>query len=183
MTDTVKLIDSIRKVYDEKGLTISKIEKLLEEKGKEGAVAHTTIGRFFSKEKRGIYNYRYEDTIRPLAEILLDIDTIEENDNLETEAMKNFVKVKGKVIDNLERENHELETEINLYERLEQEREQSRRSIEFLKTQIERKDQRIDRLMASCEQKDTQILELTAKINDLIEQMKACPLRLEKEGD
>ena len=90
--------------------------------------------------------------------------------------MKNFVRVKGKVID-------ELESEITVYEKLEKEREQFTRSIDFLKTQIERKDQRIDRLMASCEQKDTQILELTSKINDLIEQMKACPLRLEKEGD
>lgn len=176
MTDTVKLIDSIRKVYDEKSLTISKIEKLLAEKGKEGAIAHTTIGRFFSKEKRDIYNYRYDDTIRPLAEILLDVDTNEIDDDTETQAMKTFVRVKGKMID-------ELESEINVYERIEKEREQFARSIEFLKTQIERKDQRIDRLMASCEQKDTQILELTNKINDLIEQMKACPLRSEKEGD
>ena len=176
MTDTIQLIDSIRKVYDEKKLTIGKIEALLKEKGKEGAVAHTTIGRFFSKKKRSDYNYRYEDTIRPLAELLLDVDTIEQDDNTETEAMKNFVRVKGKVID-------ELESEITVYEKLEKEREQFTRSIDFLKTQIERKDQRIDRLMASCEQKDTQILELTNKINDLIEQMKACPLRLEKEGD
>ena len=77
MTDTIQLIDSIRKVYDEKKLTIGKIEALLKEKGKEGAVAHTTIGRFFSKKKRSDYNYRYEDTIRPLAELLLDVDTIE----------------------------------------------------------------------------------------------------------
>lgn len=177
MTDTVKLIDSIRKVYDEKKLTIGKVEALLKEKGKEGAVAHTTIGRFFSKSKRKEYNYRYEDTIRPLAEILLDVDTIEKDDDTETEAMKNFVKVKGKLIDNLERENHELESEISIYERLEAERKQSRRSIEFLKTQIERKDQRIDRLMDSCLQKDEQIMELNQQINDLIAQMKNCPLR------
>ena len=176
MTDTVKLIDSIRKVYDEKHLSIGKIEKMFKENGREGAVAHTTIGKFFSKGKRNTYNYRYNDTIRPLAELLLDVDKIEQDDNTETEAMKNFVRVKGKVID-------ELESEINVYEKIEKERKQFERSINFLKTQIERKDQRIDRLMASCEQKDTQILELTNKINDLIEQMKACPLHLKKEGD
>lgn len=176
MTDTIKLIDSIRKVYDEKKLTIGKVEKLLKEKGKEGAVAHTTIGRFFSKNKRSEYNYRYEDTIRPLAETLLDVDTIEQNDDTETQAMKNFVIVKGKMID-------ELESEINVYEKLEKERKQSRRSIDFLLSQIERKDERINYFMKMCEQKDSQIIELTAKINDLIDQMKACPLRTEKEGD
>ncbi len=173
MTDTIKLIDSIRKVYDEKKLTIGKVEKLFKDKGKEGAVAHTTIGRFFSKGKRNDYNYHYEDTIRPLAELLLDVDTIEQNDDIETQAMKNFVKVKGKMID-------ELESEINVYERLEKERAQSRRSIEFLKTQIERKDERIDRLMESNEMKDNKILELTQQINEMITQMKACSLHLQK---
>lgn len=175
MTDTIKLIDSIRKVYDEKKLTIGKVEKLLKDKGKEGAVAHTTIGRFFSKGKRNDYNYHYEDTIRPLAELLLDVDTIEQNDDIETQAMKNFVRVKGKMID-------ELESEINAYERLEKERAQSRRSIEFLKMQIERKDERIDRLMESNEMKDNKILELTQQINELITQMKACPLHSQKGG-
>ena len=176
MTDTVKLIDSIRKVYDEKKLTIGKVEKMFKENGKEGAVAHTTIGRFFSKKNRNDYNFRYEDTIRPLAELLLDVDTIEQDDDTEIQAMKSFVQVKRNMID-------ELESELNVYERLEKEREQFARSIDFLKTQIERKDKRIDYFMAMCEQKDSQIIELNAKINDLIDQMKACPLRSEKEGD
>ena len=176
MTDTIQLIDSIRKVYDEKKLTIGKIEKMFIDIGKPGAVGHTTIGRFFSLKKRHLYNYHYEDTIRPLAELLLDVYIAEDSDDTETQAMKNFVRVKGKVID-------ELESELNVYEKLEKEREQFARSIDFLKTQIERKDERINYFMKMCEQKDAQIIELTAKINDLIEQMKACPLRLEKEGD
>lgn len=179
MTDTIKLINSIRKVYVEKELSINKLDALLKEKDKD--VSKSTIARFFSEKSKDDYNYRYNDTIRPLAEVLLDVDTIETTDDTETQAMKSFVKYKANVIDNLEKENHELESEISVYERLEQERKQYQRSVDFLKTQIERKDQRIDRLMASCEQKDAQILELSAKINDLIEQMKACPLR--KEGE
>ena len=175
MTDTIKLIDSIRKVYDDKGFSIKKMENLLREKGKENAVSPTTIGRFFSKSKRSDYNYRYEDTIRPLAEALLDVDTIEQSDDMETQAMKTFVKVKGKMIDSLEKENHELESELTVYERLEVEREQYRKSIEFLKTQIERKDQRIDRLLDSVGKKDEQIIQLNQMVNDLIAQIKKCP--------
>ena len=179
MTDTVKLIDSIRKVYDEKGLTIGKVEQLFIEKGKEGAVAHTTIGRFFSKEKRNEYNFHYEDTIRPLAELLLDIDTIENTDDTETQAMKSFVKVKRNKIEELElalaKEKKKRHDIIDKYEHdILKLREQHELDTKLLREQVAYKDKRLDQFIGAMFTKDKKIDDLSEQIRQMTQKLIDC---------
>lgn len=183
MTNTKKLIDSIRKVYDEKGLTIGKIEKMFVDIGKPGAVGHTTIGRFFSMDKRHRYNYHYEDTIRPLAELLLDVNTIEETDDAETQAMKSFVQVKKNRIDELEaalaKEKKKRQDTIGKYEQeIVKIREQHDKDTEMLRKQIAFKDKRMDQFIESMFNKDEKLDKKDKKIDELTEQIKELTQKL-----
>lgn len=179
MTDTIKLIDAIRKVYDEKKFSIQKVENLLKEKGKPNAVSHTTIGRFFSKDKRDDYNYRYDDTIRPLAEILLDVDTIEQDDDTETQAMKSFVQFKRNRIEDLEASlNKEKKKRQDTIEKYEQEiqkiREHHELDTKMLREQISYKDKRMDQFIDAMFAKDKKIDDLTEQIRELTQKLLSC---------
>ena len=59
----------LKKVKAEQGLSISKIMDLLEEKGK--FVSEATVKRVFSEGSED-FNFRYQDSIAPLADVLLD---------------------------------------------------------------------------------------------------------------
>lgn len=183
MTDTKKLIDSIRKVYDEKGLTIGKVEKMFIDAGKGGAVGHTTIGRFFSKEKRSDYNYHYEDTVRQLAELLLDVNTIEDSDDAETQAMKSFVQFKKNRIDELEaalaKEKKKRQDTIEKYEQeIVKIREQHDKDTEMLRKQIAFKDKRMDQFIESMFNKDEKLDKKDKRIDELTEQIKELTQKL-----
>jgi DNA-binding transcriptional MerR regulator len=59
----------LKRVKVEQGLSISKIMDLLEEKGK--FVSEATVKRVFSEGSED-FNFRYQDSIAPLADVLLD---------------------------------------------------------------------------------------------------------------
>ena len=59
----------LKRVKAEQGLSISKIMDLLEEKGK--FVSEATVKRVFSEGSEE-FNFRYQDSIAPLADVLLD---------------------------------------------------------------------------------------------------------------
>ncbi|MBO4912725.1 MAG: hypothetical protein J5504_08365 [Butyrivibrio sp.] len=183
MTDTIALIDSIRKVYDEKGYSINKMESLLAENGKEGSVSHSTIARFFSKDKRSEYNYKYNDTIRPLAEVLLDVDRIEKTDDVETQAMKTFVHLKGSKIDKLESAlEEEKQKRHDIVEKLKAEhkseilrlREQHDLETKMLREQIAFKDKRLDQFIDAMFTKDKKIDEQGEQIKELTQKLINC---------
>ena len=90
-------------------------------------------------------SFKYEETIRPIAKALLDIETIEDTDTMDTAALKSLLKYK---IDRIEELEILLDKEkIKYHEKLEKERATFNRSIDFLKNQVELKDKRIDQLM------------------------------------
>ncbi|MBR5164228.1 MAG: hypothetical protein IKW87_01565 [Ruminococcus sp.] len=62
-------INRLKRVKAEQGLSISKIMDLLEEKGK--FVSEATVKRVFSEGSED-FNFRYQDSIAPLADVLLD---------------------------------------------------------------------------------------------------------------
>lgn len=105
-------------------------------------VSLSTVTRIFDKESE-TKTFRY-DSIKPIAKMLLGLDSLDEGDDGE-KALKAIIQYKETAIAQLkeqlglEREKHE--------KRLEKERAQSRTSIEFLKHQIELKDARIDTLL------------------------------------
>lgn len=172
MTNTKDIIIQLKKVREEKDLSFTDILQLMENNG--DYLSKSTLSRVFADGSEES-SFKYEETIRPIANALLDIDEIEDDDNVDTVAIKTILKYKIDRIEELEQalEKKELELaeeKVKYHEKLDKEREQSRRSIEFLKEQISLKDKRMDQLLEAVFKKDEQHKEL---LNTIL----SCPAR------
>lgn len=142
MTNSKDLILKLKEVKKRDNLSLSMIEELTEKNGEH--VSKTTLSRVFADGSEDTI-FKFENTLKPIANAILDIDTIEEDDSLDTQALKIMLQYKARRIRELE---NELDREkVKHHEKLDKEREQYRRSIEYLKKQIDIKDKRIDILM------------------------------------
>lgn len=169
MTNTKDIIIKLKEVREEKKLSFTDILSMMESNG--DYLAKSTLSRVFSDGSEEM-SFKYEETIRPIANALLDIDHIEDNDILDVQALKTLLQYKNDFIRDLSRQ---LDREkIKSHEELDKERERSRRSIDFLKNQIELKDKRMDQLLDEMFIKDKQQRELLQKILN-------CPCREKKE--
>lgn len=163
MTNSKDLILKLKEVKERDNLSLGDIETRTEENGEH--VSKTTLSRVFSEGSEDI-QFKFESTLKPIANALLDIDTIEEDDDLDTQGLKIMLKLKADKIKELEAAlDHE---KVKYHEKLDKEREQSRRSIEFLKEQVQFKDKRIDFLLDAVFEKDKQL-------KDLFEKVMKCP--------
>ncbi len=167
MTDTKKLIELLKQVKQEKNLSLDAIMKLIEDNG--DSVSKTTLSRVFS-DSSDYTDFRYETTLRPICEAMLDIDNIEVDDTPDIKAYKSILKLKKDIISELKQE---VEQEkINYSERLEEETAKFQRSLEFMKRQIDLKDQRIDALLSL----NAELMQIN---NKLLKQLMDCPIRKE----
>lgn len=149
MTNTRDIIIKLKEVREEKGFSYSDILNLMEQNGEY--LSKSTISRVFADGSEDL-SFRYEETIRPIANALLDIETIEDTDNMDIQAMKLLLKYKIQRIEELERQVEHLEAQLDRekvksHEKLEKERERFNRSVDFLKEQISLKDKRMDLLL------------------------------------
>lgn len=179
MTNTRDIILQLKRVREERGLSYSDIMDLMEKSG-EYPLAKSTISRVFSEGSEDL-NFKYEETIRPLANALLDIETIEDDDSLDVQAMKVILQYKIKLIEDLERQIRELKAnfdseKVSLLEKMDEERASWGRSIEFLKNQIDLKDKRMDQLLDAVFRKDKLYNELLEKTMNC----HCCPVRTDK---
>lgn len=172
MTNTKEIIIKLKEVRLEKGLSYGDIINLLEENG--DYLSKSTISRVFAEGSENS-SFKYEETIRPIAKALLDIENIEDDDNLDVTTMKLLLKYKIQRIDELERQIEKLNSDLNkekikYHEKLDKERARNERSIEFLKHQVSLKDKRMDQLLEAVFEKDKQHKEL-------INHMLNCPFK------
>ena len=116
--------------------------------------------------------FSYEDTIRPVAKVLLDFETIEETDTDDVKTLKSLLKLKMARINELEVELAQAESKYR--NKIDAERERYNKSIDFLKEQVAYKDKRMDFLLDSVRSKD----ELH---NRMLEQILTCPCRVKNE--
>lgn len=179
MTNTRDVIIKLKKVRDEKNLSLGDIMKLMEEK--KSYVSKSTLSRVFADGSEDENSFMYETTIRPIANALLDMETIEDTDNMDIQAMKTILQYKIKVIEDLERRVKELETaldkeKIKSHEKLDKEREQANRRIDFLKEQVSLKDKRMDMLLNAVMVKDDLHQKMLSQILD-------CPCRKRLEAE
>ena len=176
MTNTKDIILKLKDVRQEKQLSFSDILDLMEQNG--DYLSKSTISRVFadgSEDK----SFRYEETIRPIANALLDIENIEQDDDIDTQAYKSLLKLKKDLIEDYAEQNkvlkEELETiknreRVKYAERLEKETKHFNDSLSFMSKQIQLKDQRIDALLSTT-------TELMTTNNKLLKQLMDCPLR------
>lgn len=176
MTNTKNIILKLKEVRKEKDLSYGKILELMELNG--DFVSKSTISRVFQDGSEDL-SFRYDETIRPIAKALLDIETIEDDDDVDVQAMKSLLQYKIQRIEELEHQIEQLESSFNkekikMHEKMEHEREQWARSIDFLKEQISFKDKRIDLLLEAVQGKD-------ARFEELLNQILSCPCRKRME--
>lgn len=168
MTNTKDLILKLREVRLEKGLSYNDILALMEKNGDH--LSKSTLSSIFNDDLDS-KSFDYEYTLKPVATALLDIETIEADDDMDTQAMKVLLKYKIQRIEELEAAL--AKEKVKYHERLDKEREKHERSIEFLKHQIELKDKRMDMLLEAIFTKDSQHQELLKLIM-------TCPARAVK---
>ena len=166
MTNTKDIIVKLKEVKEEKNLSLGNILDLMEKNG--DYLAKSTLSRVFAEGSEE-QSFKYEETIRPIAKALLDMETIEEDDDMDVRAMKSLLKYKIERIEELEHQIEHLNSlidkqKIQFHEKLDEERERFNRSIDFLKEQVAYKDKRMDLLLDSVTAKDKRIEELLTRL-------------------
>lgn len=150
MNSTKDLILKLKAVREEKGYSFNDIMKIMEDNG-DYPLAKSTLSRVFAEGSEE-NSFRYEETIRPIAKALLDIEEIEDDDNIDTKAMKSLLKYKIQRIEELEQQLKEVKLElaeekVKRHEKIDALQEEYQRKSDFLSNQIALKDQRIDALL------------------------------------
>lgn len=163
MNNTKEIILKLKDVKQQRNLSLNDIVELTNE-----TVSKTTVQRVFADGSEE-NSFRYEETIRPIANALLDIDNFEESDNATIQAMKSILKYKMERIEELEQIIEQLRIDIDKekiksHEKLESEREHYNERIDFMNHQIELKDKRMDMLLEAIFRKDKSINELSERL-------------------
>lgn len=156
MNKTRDLIIKLKAVKEEKELSLNKIADLVEANG--DFISRSSIQRVFAEGSENT-SFRYEDTIRPIAKALLDIETIEATDDLDTATLKALLKYKIQRIEDLESQVEKLEAELDKeklkrHEKIDDIRAEYEKKIDFLKEQITIKDKRMDLLLEALFRKE-----------------------------
>ena len=168
MSNTKELIIQLKEVRKEKKWSFGKIIKELEKN--DVYISKSTLSRVFAEGSEN-ETFRFDETIRPIANVLLDVDTIEETDDLDVKALKLLLKQKNQIIDQLERKIEE-DKALTL-QKVEEERQKNAQFVEFLQEQLAYKDKRMDEFMESVKVKDDQLA-------GLMDHIMNCPYRNKK---
>ena len=144
MTNTKDIIIRLKEVRKEKELSYGDILELMEKNG--DFVSKSTLSKLFADgSEEHPEKFRYENTLRPIANAILDMENIEDTDDMDIQALKAILKYKIERIKELETTlDHE---KLKHHEKIEKEREQFQKSLTFCREQIALKDKRIDQLM------------------------------------
>ncbi len=150
-------IERLKRVKKEQELSIPKIMEMLSSKGYY--LSEPTLKKVFS-ENSDTYNFKYRDTIAPLADVLLDLygDATSET---ASDEVKHLIREKNKMI------------EILLYKNEEQKADYERR-INHLKKQVDRLEGNLDFRERMIDNKDKTIYKLLDSIthkDEIIEKL------------
>ena len=139
-----KTIHRLKQIKAEQGLSITKIMDLMESRGQ--FVSEATIKRVFADGSED-QNFRYQDSIAPIADVLLDIYG-ESSDIDDTESLRRIIHEKNKLIEFLMLKMDEKEQEFEKRIALCEERKALyEKTIDRFETQVSRKDELIERLL------------------------------------
>ena len=166
LTNTKEVIAELKAVREEKGLSFGDILSLMEKNG--DYLSKSTLSRVFAEGSEKNF-FKYDETIRPIAKALLDIENIEDTDDMDVKAMKTLLKYKMQRIEELEARLKDSEAARNkeireAYEKFDAERNLLQETIVLLNKQIDLKDKRIDFLNEQNQDKDKYNRKLMDKI-------------------
>lgn len=188
LTDAKEVILKLKEVKKEKNLSVDDIVAMLEENNE--FVSKSTVARVFQEGSEHKANsFRYENSLRPIANVLLEIDTDEQDDNLTTQAFKTILRYKMEMIEKSEKRIAELEEEVKIIKDKERSKYNKKlddvsnnfeKSIGFAKEQIRLKDERIDNLLTEIDKLTVTIQDVVGTNNKLVQQMMRCPLKKEE---
>ena len=156
MIDTREIILKLKQAKAERNLSNNDIVELTNH-----YVSSSSVQRVFADGSEDS-SFRYDDTIRPLVKALLDMDTIEDTDDMDTKALKSLLKLKIQRIEELEKQISE--EKVKNQKKIEKEREQYERHIEFLENQIAIKDKRMDEMKIQFNKKDENYTKLVDRL-------------------
>ena len=155
MTNTKEIIEQLKEIKTQRALSLDTIYKMMDEDGHN--ISKTTLSRLFGKGSEEV-GFSYDGTIRPLANVLLGVDHVEEDDIADVKAMKLLLQDKRKRIDELEKQ---LKAEKDKYkDKLEEKTKKYESDIDYLKEQIAKKDKRMDVLLDMVVKRDSQYEDL-----------------------
>ena len=143
------------------------------EKDPVNAPSRSSVARLL--RKNGGYNFKWETTIRPIADALLEMEKTAPEDEPDRQAYKSILKLKKDTISELEAQIDALKEQLKAekqkyHEKLADETSKFRHSLDFATHQIELKDKRIDQLMDANDR-------LSITNNKLLTQFLDCPLQ------
>ena len=146
-----KTIERLKRVKKEQELSIPKIMDMLSSKGYY--LSEPTLKKVFS-ENSDTYNFKYRDTIAPLADVLLDLYG-DATDESTSDEVKHLIREKNKMIEILLYKNEEQKAD---YEKriahLKKQVERLEGNLDFREKMIDRKDGTISKLLDSINHKD-----------------------------
>lgn len=152
-------IERLKKVKKEQELSINNIMDMLS--AKAYFISEPTLKKVFS-ENSDAHNFKYRDTIAPLADVLLDLYGEEEAEG--TDKMKHLIREKNKMIEILM---HKTEEQKADYERrighLKAQVDRLEKNLDFRERVINRKDEVIEKLLDRIGHKDDIIEGLLTK--------------------
>ena len=154
-------IERLKRVKKEQELSYSKIMDMLSSKGYY--LSEPTLKKVFS-ENSDTYNFKYRDTIAPLADVLLDLygdGTSSES----SEDVKHLIREKNKMIEILLYKNEEQKADFERrIAHLKKQVERLENNLDFRERMIDRKDNTVEKLLDSIAHKDEVIENLLKRI-------------------
>lgn len=136
-----EIITQLKQIKAERGLSFQRIVDMVEESG--GSISMSTVRKIFSDGSED-FNYRYEDTIKPLVVALLDINKPPEQGE-DVSLVQHELDTLRMIVTFKEQTNQDLRAENN---RLATDAADRQSQIMALLEQLSRKDRTILRLSA-----------------------------------
>ena len=163
MKNLKDIIIDLREIYqnDREKYSYGNLLKQMEENG--DFLSKSTLSRLFGSDWEK-YSFDYQNTILPIARVMLGLDEDDDDNDWDTETTKLALKFK------LESETASKREKEKYHERLAEETAKYQKSLDFAMHQIELKDKRIDQLMDANDR-------LSITNDRLINQLMDCPLR------
>lgn len=89
MTNTKDIILKLKRVREEKNLSLNEMVRIIEENG--DFISKSTLSRLFADGSEEIA-FRYEATVKPVAYALLGVENIDEDESLDVQTMKSVLQ-------------------------------------------------------------------------------------------